>query len=243
MRRAAVVACVVILTAALPAAVGAAISPNRIARVGTDGQGLSIIDDGGVAFQFGAAAASRAVIVAGKRVAVTCGRVTNGPGGLLASVADGHSVVRTAPTSGTVLTTGIRNGGDFCALGLVKGHRRQTLVALVPETRRGALFLNQDQDVQLILDVYTLPPSEIAGRESEFLSTVDGTLLASETAPIPAGRFGLYYKAGHLYIGARDAAGMFIFIRRDGTKVSTDMLPFITKQQVPLYYGETAPLL
>jgi hypothetical protein len=224
-------------------AIGAAVAPAASAALPplkSDGQGVAIVNRHGVAFSFSTTAATRYKAIVGRRVAISCGKVSTQLGGLLTSVTS-HAVIRTAPRTGSTVTSGIRNGADYCALGRVKG-KKQTVVAVVGETRMGQLFLDQDADVRVILTVFFSPYSFIVKQEPLILAQINGVVLPSENAPVPAGKFGLYEKPDHLYIGVRDAAGVLLFVQHDVATVSTNLLSFISKSLAPTYVGETLPL-
>ena len=221
---------------------GAATAPNATPPLRTDGQGVSIVNDGGIAFQFGPRAAARYKSIAGHQIALTCGLAATASNGLLTISAVGHPVVKTAPAKRSVLTSGMTDGGDFCAVGLVKPHGKQKLVALVAETHNGALLLNQDEDVRVILSIFFFSGSYIAAEKAAILANIDGVLLNSENSPVPKGKFGLYYRPNHLYLATRDAAGVLLYVRHDGKAVSGNLLGFLSGAELGVYVGETAPL-
>jgi hypothetical protein len=94
----------------------------------------------------------------------------------------------------------------------------------------------------VILTIYFFPGSYVAKEESAIVAEIDGVVLPTETSRIPAGKFGLYYRTNHLYIGTRDAAGLLVFMRRDVTTISSNLLSFLSSKQSGVYVGQTLKL-
>jgi hypothetical protein len=238
------------LAAALAAVIGCLLAGGSAAyatvapALGTDGLGVSIVNRNGVAFSYGrtSTAAARYRQIAGKMVAIECGRVSTGLGGIMTSRL-GHAVLRQAPRRRGLIASGYRRAADFCTLGLVKRGRRQRVQAIVPLTRAGALFLDQQTDVRTVLTIFFLPESFVQQNERQILINIHGIALPTESSPVPAGKAGLYINGHHLYIGVRDAAGVVLFVQADDPTVRTNLLRFVSSRTADApYLGQTLKL-
>jgi hypothetical protein len=210
--------------------------------VGNDGLGVSIVNRNGVVFSYGRTAAARYQQIAGKTVAIECGRVSTGLGGIMTSRL-GHAVLRKAPRRRGPIASGYRRAADFCTLGVVKRGRRQRVQAIVPLTRAGALFLDQQTDVRTVLTIFFLPESFVQQNERQILININGVALPTESSPVPAGKAGLYINGHHLYIGVRDAAGVLLFVQADDPTVRTNLLRFVSSRTADApYLGQTLKL-
>ena len=202
------------------------VAQSAPAQVAGEKEGVTIVRGShGHVMRFAKRAAKVYRRIAGRRVTVTCSRVTNASGNLV--VDEGVSGVMRAPRKGRRLR-GLASGTDFCSVRL----RRGGWVAVAPITAEGRTYINElftaaALDFPFILaDEGTDVPAPIAlvvQRGRGFVVALDGP----DASP-PAGKLG-YWTDGVRSVSAMlTAAGRRLFIDIERDVVRTNVLPYLT---------------
>lgn len=199
----------------------AALGAATASKLGTDGNGVSVRFNPGATFMYAPSAAARYSQIAGRRVSIECARLTAARNGFFNVTSVAATVVQ-APKKQAPVHSYLQNRGDVCTLGLVIGAGNQEIMATVPMTHRGLVFLNQEATVRQIIEVVELPYSAWRRSQQKFLSA-GAVILTSEHAKPPGHELGVYERPKHVYAAERDGQGVLLYYRQDGGTVTTDI--------------------
>ena len=201
---------------------------------GSDGHGVRAVRYRGLTLIFGSAAAARYQQIAGRRIAITCDRVTPAGAGWIASSIDRATGLR-APRTRAPISTVSPMSGDVCSLGVLTGLSQERVVAVVPLTALGLDYVSQQNTALEVESVWARPAS---------LRAFGGVILPSRRSMPPPGKLGLYDRGGQEYVAMFDRAGVRVFIDESRTTVTTNLVAgylLNTTDRGP-YLGQTLTL-
>ena len=212
-------------------ALAGAASAKQLAP-GSDGHGVRAVR--GLTLIFGSAAAARYQQIAGRRIEITCDRVTPAGAGWIASSIDRATGLR-APRTRAPISTVSPLSGDICSLGVLTGPSHERVVAVVPLTALGLDYVSQQNTALEVESVWARPAS---------LRAFGGVILPSRRSMPPPGKLGLYDRGGQEYVAMFDRAGVRVFIDESRTTVTTNLVAgylLNTTDRGP-YLGQTLTL-
>jgi hypothetical protein len=203
------------------------------AQVAGPEQGVTAGKDrlGGHTIRFAKRAAPIFRRIAGRRITIGCDTVVPNGGGY--SVSGGMSTVIRAPRRRGTVRTLAGGRADYCYIrtrGRVRG-----LVAMVPVTRRGRIYLDELLGVALMQflpatgdedDVSPRPADEVVADGRGLVVALDGP----DASP-PAGKVG-YWTDGTRFVVAYvgKVSGRRLFFEDEGDDVvRTNVLPYLTE--------------
>jgi hypothetical protein len=210
------------LTGQLVAAAAHRNARTALPLLGTDGKGVSVNFRHGPTFVYSVAAARRYAKIAGRKVSLSCDRVTRPTGAGLLLDDGGVSVNMIAPGTRAPLAMLYRTPADFCAVALLRPAGREQVMAVVPVTSKGLDFLDQEGAARNINTVWAYP-----GKVRQALSLVHGTWLSSPNAEPPEGVLGGYQRGIYELVEERDHAGVRLFIEVHGSVTRTNLLGYL----------------
>jgi hypothetical protein len=183
--------------------------------LGSDGHGVRVVVvHGGLTFVFGEVGAARYQEIAGRRIAISCDRVTAAGAGWIVDYMNGFAELR-APLKRAPISTSSPMQGDLCSLGVLTSPSRERIVAVVPLTTHGLDYISQQDTALKVESVWAKPTS---------LRAFGGVILPSERSVPPRGKLGLYARGGLEYVAMFDRAGVRMFIEDSPTSVTTDLV-------------------
>ncbi|MDQ6818950.1 MAG: hypothetical protein M3076_01205 [Actinomycetota bacterium] len=199
--------------------------------LGSDGHGVHVVRYRGLTFTFGNIAAARYEQIAGRRIAISCDRVSAAGAGWIVDFVDGSAEFR-APQKRGPISTGFPMPGDLCSLGVLTSPSQERIVAVVPLTVRGLDYISQQNTALKVESVWARPAS---------LKAFDGVALPSPRSAPPRGKLGLFNRGGREYVAMLDRTGVRVFIEQSGGSVTTNLVAgymLDTRDRGP-YTGQT----
>jgi hypothetical protein len=210
--------------------------------LGTDGQGVRLVERGRPAHFVVVLSPQRYRKVAGRDLRMVCapvpeatlgGGAVGGPRNDFRPRPRGGVVARLhPPRHHTPLVTRIAPDWDWCALSVRKvrnhGHSiSETGIATVPLTAAGAAFADERRvAVRVIMIEFFLflQPKRVK-LAARWMHAV---VLAAPTQEPPPGRLGIYSDGRrHVYAAQRDRAGDLLFFEHDGDVTRTNLLRYL----------------
>lgn len=195
-----------------------------------------------VSFHRGAAA--RYKVIAGRKILVTCTSLGR-PAGPGIEVENSLTTDSTAPKRRRPFRAGLDAGKrDYCEVSRARfsrrrGNRRTTygerVIATVPLTQRGAVFLDEREKVgglfALVTEADILADRRRDGRyppASEVARQTRGRAVALATAQDtpPAGKLGVFTNQKEITVAVLSATGRRLYIQLQGDQVATNVIEF-----------------
>ena len=217
-----------LLTAALPALL--ALPQTASAQVAGPDQGVTAAHGAhGIVIKFGKRAAKTYRRIAGRRIKVSCERVSRNADGYGYSVDGGIEMTVRAPRKRGRIRTFDRSRADICVVRLRKAG--DEVVAAAPLTARGRTFLDELGIASLISTVLDIgdddgtpaPAADVVAQGNGFIVALD----APDATP-PHGKAGYWTDGVRVVVAGVTTAGRRLFIEVERDVFRTNVLGYIT---------------
>jgi hypothetical protein len=217
-----------LLTAALPALL--ALPQTASAQVAGPDQGVTAAHGAhGIVIKFGKRAAKTYRRIAGRRIKVSCERVSRNADGYGYSVDGGIEMTVRAPRKRGRIRTFDRSRADICTVRLPKAG--DEVIAATPLAARGRAFLDEFSTAVLVEGVPELgihdgklaPAADLVARGHGFIVALDGP----DASP-PHGKVGYWTDGVRVVAAAVSGAGRRLFVEVERDVFRTNVLGYIT---------------